>query len=465
MVTGGLIAANAGVLREALLDADCREDGRSARESRPVTLKLEHCLQPSHQDKSRAPQVTMASVAVGKTRATATVSARIEETPIDRAHEGSFSLFVDCDRELELAFGQEKQQEASRCLDQLLKHGRALDLESLCIVPGRLAWSIRLDVRVAESDGNVLDACAVAAVAAMKSFVRPDHRVSELASPADGGEGEGEGRSRKAASIVPLEEREGVRLTVHHSPFTVSFVAFAKPAEGGEDGNADDEEGGDDAMDTGEGVSGDEGSDDEAEDLRANFVYAIDATLAEESCCDARVVAAADSEGYLRLMRKLGGRPLPRGDLTLLARLACVRARELGAYVEAECRSFDERSRRERVRRKHNPKAGAGSGAGAGGIKLELGQVAAIRPVDEDALGMDLDDRAMAEAASEAEAEGEGPRKVVEMPARPGAGAARAKGRKRRQGPGGGGRKVVARGEGGGGSPAHLRDALAPGYR
>lgn len=71
----------------------------------------------------------------------------------------------------------------------------------MCIIPARQAWSLRLDVRVLELDGNLLDACCVAAVGAAKAFKRPGYQLRD---------GEASGSSEKA-KIVPLDEREGIR--------------------------------------------------------------------------------------------------------------------------------------------------------------------------------------------------------------------------------------------------------------
>ncbi|QDZ25057.1 exosome complex exoribonuclease [Chloropicon primus] len=344
---GGFIAANGELLRAALLESNVRDDGRNVRESRGVSLELSHGFQEVARPNDGVggkQVVTTASVQVGRTRVSSTVSAAVDEPPIDRAHEGTLTIFVDCERDLVEAAGtqathSEVTGEVARSLDQVLKHCRAVDLESLCIVPGRHAWAIRVDIRVLELDGNVLDAATIAAVASIKAFKRPEIKFRES-----------EG-STERVTVVPLEERDGVRLTVHHTPFTVSFVAFRKQHKQGDwpDEGDKDAEGGED-LEMDEGSS----SEEEAEDMRANFVYAIDATLAEEAICDAKVVVAADSEGYVRLVRKYGGCPLPKGDLTLLGRLACIRARELGAYVEAKCKAFDLEEKQNRIRRKAN---------------------------------------------------------------------------------------------------------------
>ena len=380
---GGLIAANAEVLRAALVGSNCREDGRNVRESRTLALDFSQGLQPQATEAASATaceQVTTCTVRLGRTRCSATVSAKIDEPPLDRAHEGTFSVFVDCERDVVEMASAQGTSEIARALDLLLKHARAVDLESLCIVPGRQAWSLRVDVKILENDGNVLDACAACALGACKAFRRPEYRLRDDAT---GNPSSSTSAGAERATIIPLEEREGNRLTVHHDPFTVSFVAFRQQ---------------DDAPPKDEGGDGDEDlemeEDEDEEENEANFVYAIDPTLAEEAIADAIVVMGADTEGNLRLVRKFGGSALPRGDLTLLGRLACVRARELGKHLEGKCKSFDAQVKQDRVRRRLGRSSTRSKSAGIKVDGFKGGEVAMVE-MDETALGLEVDDAMM----------------------------------------------------------------------
>ena len=57
--------------------------------------------------------------------------------------------------------------EVSRMLERTLKDARVLDLESLCIVAEQKVWAVRVDVHVVDHDGNLLDAAALAGLAAL----------------------------------------------------------------------------------------------------------------------------------------------------------------------------------------------------------------------------------------------------------------------------------------------------------
>ena len=51
----------------------------------------------------------------------------------------------------------------------ILKY-RALDVQSLCVIPGKLVWKIIIDINIINHDGNVFDGCLLAALASYCSF-------------------------------------------------------------------------------------------------------------------------------------------------------------------------------------------------------------------------------------------------------------------------------------------------------
>jgi exosome complex component RRP45 len=65
----------------------------------------------------------------------------------------------------------------NRMLEKVLRGSRALDTEGLCIVAGKMVWSIRVDVHVLDMDGNLTDAASIAAITALLHFRRPDVTV------------------------------------------------------------------------------------------------------------------------------------------------------------------------------------------------------------------------------------------------------------------------------------------------
>ena len=85
------------------------------------------------------------------------------------------------------------------------------DTESLCIVAGQKCFSIRADIHVTNHDGNLVDACCIALVAALQHFRRPDFEVAG-----------------EDVTIFSADERDGVKLSMQHQPFCITFSHYNK---------------------------------------------------------------------------------------------------------------------------------------------------------------------------------------------------------------------------------------------
>ncbi|TRM89653.1 exosome complex component Rrp42, partial [Sulfolobus sp. A20-N-G8] len=57
--------------------------------------------------------------------------------------------------------------ELARVIDRSLRDSKAIDLTKLVIEPGKSVWTVWLDVYVLDYNGNVLDACMLASIAAL----------------------------------------------------------------------------------------------------------------------------------------------------------------------------------------------------------------------------------------------------------------------------------------------------------
>jgi len=58
--------------------------------------------------------------------------------------------------------------ELSRVVDRGLRESKAIDLKGLCITPGEKVWSVSVDIVTLNDDGNLIDACGLAALAALQ---------------------------------------------------------------------------------------------------------------------------------------------------------------------------------------------------------------------------------------------------------------------------------------------------------
>jgi len=63
--------------------------------------------------------------------------------------------------------------ELARVVDRGIRESQMIDLEKLCIEPGKKVWINFVDIYVLDFDGNLFDACNLGAVAALKSAVVP----------------------------------------------------------------------------------------------------------------------------------------------------------------------------------------------------------------------------------------------------------------------------------------------------
>jgi exosome complex component RRP42 len=67
----------------------------------------------------------------------------------------------------------ENSIELARVVDRGIRESEMIDLEKLCIEPGKKVWINFVDIYVLDFDGNLFDACSLGAVAAIKSAIVP----------------------------------------------------------------------------------------------------------------------------------------------------------------------------------------------------------------------------------------------------------------------------------------------------
>jgi exosome complex component RRP45 len=103
-----------------------------------------------------------------------------------------------------------------RIIERTLIQGGAIDAEALCVQSGKWVWRLMVDVTVLDHGGNLVDACVLSAVAALRHFRKPEVRV--------------EGEDREGlTTVLHSDEREPTPLPLHHTPLTVTFGLFADP--------------------------------------------------------------------------------------------------------------------------------------------------------------------------------------------------------------------------------------------
>jgi exosome complex component RRP45 len=165
----------------------------------------------------------------------------------------------------------------SRLLEKTLRRSSAIDTESLCLIAAQKVWSIRADVHIISSDGNLIDAACIAIIAALQHFRKPDVSI-------EGGN----------VTIYTLAEREPVPLSLLHFPFCVTFSFYSGAGQ---------------------------------------EIVLLDATLQEEQLRDGSITISLNHHGEVCQIAKLGGLPIDAVMLLNCTNLALIKVKELSAVV------------------------------------------------------------------------------------------------------------------------------------
>ena len=142
------------------------------------------------------------------------------------------------------------QWELTRMLERSIKDSEAMDTESLCIVGGERVWQINCAVTVVDgSGGNVIDACMLSVISALKAFRKPDVSVIPVALIDDENVTQtargfnldtvtGTAKANVSVLVHHSNNREPLPLALHHTPITVSLgilKGFVPQLENGEE--------------------------------------------------------------------------------------------------------------------------------------------------------------------------------------------------------------------------------------
>lgn len=100
-----------------------------------------------------------------------------------------------------------------RSVERIILLGGALDSEALVLIPGSWVWRVSIALTVMDDGGNILDACVLAAVAALRHYRKPHVDVQN----SDAG-------SSELPTLIPSNIKEPTPLPLHHSPLSISFA-------------------------------------------------------------------------------------------------------------------------------------------------------------------------------------------------------------------------------------------------
>ncbi|RMX40916.1 hypothetical protein pdam_00017663, partial [Pocillopora damicornis] len=133
------------------VEQDFRSDGRSCHDYRHFEVETGIVSNTSGSARLR---LSTTDILVG-------VKAEIGEPHLEKPNYGYIEFFVDCSAnaspEFEGRGGDELGAMLAKSLEKAYNHKSAIDLESLCILPGKQCWVLYIDALVLECGGNLFD--------------------------------------------------------------------------------------------------------------------------------------------------------------------------------------------------------------------------------------------------------------------------------------------------------------------
>ncbi|XP_041657413.1 exosome complex component RRP43 [Cheilinus undulatus] len=252
----------------SFLKENCRPDGRELSEFRTTTLNIGSI---STADGS-------ALVKLGNTTVICGIKAELANPTVDAPGKGYIVPNIDlpplCSSRFRPGPPGEQAQAASQFIADIIESSEVIQTEDLCIERGKLCWVLYCDLMCLDYDGNVLDACIIALLAALKNTQLPEVTINtETSSP--------EVNSEKRCS-----------LKIHKHPVGASFCVF------------------DDS------------------------ILILDPTSEEESLSTAQLTVVTDEEDRLCAIHKPGGTSLSGEKLQGCISRAAARQREIQKLID-----------------------------------------------------------------------------------------------------------------------------------
>jgi len=118
-----------------------------------------------------------AKVTIGDTVVVAGVKTEVGTPYPDRPNEGTIMVNVELlpmsSPEFESGPPSIEAIELARVVDRGIRESHAIDFKKLCLKEGELVWTLMIDIYPLNASGNLFDACALAALAALKDAKFP----------------------------------------------------------------------------------------------------------------------------------------------------------------------------------------------------------------------------------------------------------------------------------------------------
>ncbi|CAI0541843.1 unnamed protein product, partial [Linum tenue] len=231
-----------------------------------------------------------ADVQLGHTHVMGFVSSQLVQPYRERPNEGTMSIFTEfspmADPSFELGRPGESAIELGRIIDRGLRESRAVDMESLCVLAGKLVWAIRIDLHILDNGGNLVDAANVAALAALLTFRRPECSLG--------------GENGQEVVVHPPEAKDPLPLIVHHLPIAVTFGFFS-----------------------------------------TEYTMVVDPTHSEEAVMGGRMTVTVNASGDICAIQKAGGVGVPQSEIMRCLRLASDKAESITKKIKDAVEAFN----------------------------------------------------------------------------------------------------------------------------
>lgn len=236
-----------------------RYDGRKLGEFRPISVEpgVSHAAEGS------------ARVRIGETEVIAGVKLAVEAPFPDTPDQGNLMVNVELTPLSSPVFESgppgDQAVELSRVIDRGIRESKAIDLTKLCVKEGESVWSVMIDICSINDAGNLFDAAALAAIAALKNAVFPE---------------------LKEDGTVDYAKKTGKKLPIVQTPVEVTVVKIGD-------------------------------------------YLLVDPLIEEEQVADARLTVAFNDAGNICALQKGGETPLSDDDVSSMIDLAWEKAKEL----------------------------------------------------------------------------------------------------------------------------------------
>jgi len=158
---------------EQLMDKGKRLDGRGLGDYREI--KIEQGVIEKAEGSAR--------VLLGKTEVLVGVKVETGEPFPDMPNNGVLTVNAElvplASPSFEPGPPDENSIELARIVDRGIRESEAINTEKLCIEPGKKVFVVFVDIYVLNHDGNLIDASALAAVAALLNMKMPNYEVED----------------------------------------------------------------------------------------------------------------------------------------------------------------------------------------------------------------------------------------------------------------------------------------------